>query len=460
MNNTFPNIKHHGATIGVTGSCHELLVNSQSSILVDCGIFQGKDHSSHNRADAHNLEIDFPINNVKALILTHCHIDHVGRVPWLIAAGFDKPIYCSIPTSRLLPLMLEDAAHFGITHDKRIIKKLVNHVKSLLRPLPYQEWTAVTDSLKIRLQRAGHILGSAYVECEIDDDTGSRIIFSGDLGAPHASLLPAPKSPSHCHTLVIESTYGDRLHGDREHRKQRLKDAIEHCFKNSGVILIPAFSLGRTQEVLYELEHIIHHEQPNWNDLEIIIDSPLASRITAAYRELRPFWDEEAQQVLSEHRYPLTFKQLNQIETHKEHQQIIKYLKKTSRPSIVIAASGMCNGGRITDYLTALLEDKRTDILFTGYQAKGSIGRDIQNYGPKNGWVEIQEKRYTINAGVYTISGYSAHADQQNLLDFVKGIPEPPKIIRIIHGDETAKATLTKKFSTLFPDTECLVPES
>ena len=188
---------------------------------------------------------------------------------------------------------------------------------------------------------------------------------------------------------------------------------------------------------MYEFEQLTHDHAEKWGDIEVIVDSPLASRFTAVYKELKPYWDEEAQEVIQKNRYPLTFKQLSTIESHKDHQKTVKYLAKSARPTIVIAASGMCNGGRIMSYLKALIEDKRTDILFTGYQARNSIGRKIQNYGPSNGYVKIDGQSYTINAQIHRIGGYSAHADQQDLIDFASGMDESPDEIRVVHGDES-----------------------
>ena len=459
MTTSYPHIAHHGAVTGVTGSCHELQLDRKKSVLIDCGIFQGSDSSPHGKANTDNLALDFSIKSVQALIVTHCHIDHAGRIPWLLGAGFDHPIYCSKPTAKLLPLMLEDAAKIGITRDKRLIKKLVNKIESLLQPLAYGEWHKINDMLKIRLQRAGHILGSAYVECQLSGENTSRIIFSGDLGAPHAPLLPPPNAPKKCNTLVIESTYGDKIHDSRADRKDRLKAIIEHCFKDKGVVIIPSFSLGRTQELMYEFEQLIHDNTEKWGDIEIIVDSPLASRFTAVYRELKPFWDDEAQEVIQKNRYPLTFKQLYTIESQKDHHRTVQYLAKSARPTIVIAASGMCNGGRIMSYLKALIEDKRTDILFTGYQARHSIGRKIQTYGPSNGYVKIDGQSYTINAQIHRIGGYSAHADQQDLINFASGMDESPDEIRVVHGDVDAKRVLQEKLQALHPTAHVIIPE-
>ena len=211
-------IKHHGAVSGVTGSCHELLL-SENGILVDCGLFQGAEKESHNAADS--CIIDFPIDHIRALIVTHVHIDHVGRIPYLLAAGFDGPIICSEPSAIMLPEILEDALRIGFTRDRGLINRVLDKIRSQLVPLAYGQWHEVlsdeSEALNVRLQRAGHILGSAYVECDAQTVEGhERIVFSGDLGAPHSPLLPAPESPEKADRLIIESTYGDKNHEDRK----------------------------------------------------------------------------------------------------------------------------------------------------------------------------------------------------------------------------------------------------
>ncbi len=252
-------------------------------------------------------------------------------------------------------------------------------------------------------------------------------------------------------TQWLESTYGDRCHEDRRERRKRLKKVIERSLEDRGVILIPAFSIGRTQELLYELEDLIHHYRHKevtsglpWNDLEIIIDSPLASRFTDVYRQLKPFWDKEARQRIKSGRHPLSFEQLTTIDSHEDHKYTVTYLKKTARPCIVIAASGMCSGGRIVNYLKALIEDPRNDILFIGYQARGTPGRTIQNNAPCHGYVELNGKRYNIRARVHTVSGYSAHADQENLVNFIKRMRCLPDQVRLVHGDLEAKKALKR----------------
>jgi len=457
-------IQHHGAKDGVTGSCHELRLNSGEGILVDCGLFQGAEVSTDS-SSFEQLQISFPIEHIKALVVTHVHIDHVGRIPYLLAAGFRGPIICSEASARLLPLVLEDAVKIGFTRDSHMIERFIRQIESQIVPLRYKRWYSVVDSasgdigLKVKLKPAGHILGSAFVECVVKSGKQrERILFSGDLGPPHTPLLPAPKSPYRADVLVLESTYGDRLHASRVQRELRLKQAVERALRNRGVVLIPAFSIGRTQELLYELEQIIHQygaqwvgEGLRWRDLEVVVDSPLAAKFTRAYRELRPFWDREARHKLQQGRHPLSFEQLVTIDDHQSHVQTVEYLAKNGRPTVVLAASGMCTGGRVVNYLKALIEDERHDILFVGYQAEGTPGRDILKYGPNNGYVELDGKRYTIRAGVEAISGYSAHADQKDLVNFVKRMRVKPREIRLVHGSAEAKQALQRKLQQYFP---------
>ncbi|MCK7598410.1 MBL fold metallo-hydrolase [Microbulbifer sp. CAU 1566] len=469
----FGRIQHHGAVDGVTGSCHQLYLDEQNSILIDCGLFQGAETSpggsKHDR-----LEIEFPIDSVKALVVTHVHIDHCGRIPYLIAAGFRGPIYCSEPSAELLPLVLEDALKIGVTRNKALIEQFLGYIKAQLRPLSYNTWQPVIDeasnTLNIRLQRAGHILGSAYVECDlkVDDKTYGqktrRTLFSGDLGAPNTPLLYGPTPSEGCDELVIESTYGDRIHENREQRAEKLHQAIERALKDGGSVLIPAFSIGRTQELLYEIENIIHEqkqklgEQSPWHDLPVVVDSPLASRFTEVYRRLEKYWDQEAQAVVQQGRHPLSFEQLITVDDHATHQKMVNRLAHTKQPTIVIAASGMCAGGRIVDYLKAMLEDERHNIIFVGYQAKGTPGRDIQKYGPRHGYVELDGERLNIKAGIETIGGYSAHADQNDLLDFIQKMEAEPRAVRIVHGDDRAKQNFQIKLQSQFKSIKIQIP--
>lgn len=451
-------IKHHGAVKGVTGSCHELVVGA-SGILIDCGLFQGEEEG--NGATASDLSIQFPINHICALVVTHVHIDHVGRIPYLLSAGFDGPIICTEPSAIMLPEILEDALKIGFTRDRALIERVLGLIRSRIVPVPYGQWHSVFDgkdeSLSVRLQRAGHILGSAYVECEAESGGEfERIVFSGDLGAPHAPLLPEPQPPERADRVVIESTYGDKDHESREARRYRLKAVLEHALEDGGTVLVPAFSIGRTQELLYEIESLVHEFGSDdvapdlpWRDLEIVVDSPLAATFTRIYQHLKPFWDAEASDLVSQGRHPLSFEQLTLINSHDDHLNAVEYLAKSHRPCVVLAGSGMCAGGRVVNYLKAMLADERNDVLFVGYQAKGTPGRSILTYGPRGGWVELEGERYDIRARVHQVGGYSAHAGQSDLVRFVSGIEPPPSEIRIVHGDWRAKESLKTQFHSV-----------
>lgn len=465
----WPQIVHHGAVAGVTGSCHQLFIDASTSFLVDCGLFQGAETTDLERGSQARLAIDFDIRTVRALIVTHVHIDHVGRIPWLLDAGFSGPILCSEPSARLLPIVLEDAFKLSVSREPALVDGYLALLRKRIVAVPYNQWWPLKDApgLRMRLQRAGHILGSAYVEFELARPAGSRqalrVVFSGDLGAPHAPILAAPKPPYRADVLVLESTYGDRLHDNRQGRRQRLKRVIEAALRDQGTVLIPAFSIGRTQEILYELEAILHEAgcrscvddalqllgrtqpsagPPRWEDVPIILDSPLASQFTAAYRQLQPYWDGEALQRVRQGRQPLDFGHLLTLDSHTAHEQMVAFLARTGRPAIVIAGGGMCEGGRIVRYLEQMLEDARHNVLFVGYQAAGTLGQKILQYGPKNGYVDINGKRLTIRAGVDQVGGYSAHADQAGLVRFVTGMQGWPRQVRLVHGERAARQAL------------------
>ena len=449
-----PTILHHGARNGVTGSCHQLFVEGRNSLLLDCGLFQGAETAPDGRSAADRLEIDFPLEGVGALVLTHVHIDHCGRLPWLLAAGFKGPILCSEPSARLLPTVLADAFAVGVSRDRALIERYLGKVEPRIRALPYGKWHLVyrspDASCRIRLQRAGHILGSAYVECELSGAAWPeprRVVFSGDLGAPHAPLLPAPRPPWRADVLVLETTYGDRVHENRRDRRARLQAVVEHALQDGGTVIVPAFSIGRTQELLYEFEDILHRQRVRpgkhsaaWGALRIFLDSPLAQRFTALYRELQPFWDAEARARVRAGRQPLSYDQLVAIDSPEEHLANVRRLARSREPAVVIAASGMCAGGRVVNYLREMLGDPRHDVLFVGYQARGTPGHAIQTYGPRGGYVELDGERVDIRAGIHILSGYSAHADRDDLTRFVTRMRHLPGEVRLVHGEDAVRA--------------------
>lgn len=478
----YPEIIHHGAVETVTGSCHQLRMDAVNNLLIDCGACQERP------ADGRPSPFGFVPSEIKAVVLTHVHHDHAGRLPALLAAGYKGPILCSEPSAHMLPLAIEDSLRHEWPHDPERAAEAVEAIRARVIALPFGRWFELVDSdaliCKIRLQRAGHILGSAYVECDLlypQQDRNERIVFSGDLGGGDAPMLPDVKSPDRADVLVLESTYGNRHHEDRSTRQQRLEQIIEQALEDQGTVLIPAFSVGRTQELLYELEDILQRKQllgdgpaiklddadgqpsmVDWPQLPVILDSPLANRFTQVYRSFADYWDDEARQRLEAGRAPLGFRQLITIDSHEQHLLTVNYLSSTRRPAIVVAGNGMCAGGRIVDYLKAMLGDPRHNVVFVGYQAAGTPGAAIQKYGPVGGYVELDRQRYDIRAGVESASGYSAHADQQGLVDFVTRMSQWPAEIRLVHGEARAKKVLgqvlQRKYSLARRQLKLLIP--
>ncbi|EKN45556.1 metallo-beta-lactamase [Pseudomonas viridiflava UASWS0038] len=417
--------------------------------------------------------------------MTHVHNDHVGRIPELLASGYKGPIICSEPSAHLLPLVMEDILGIQFGRDSAQVNRHLDAIGKRIIALPFDSWFELiaTESLhcRVRLQRAGHILGSACIECDLTyplENRSQRVVFSGDLGASNTPFLPAPRPPERADVLVLESTYGDRLHEDRNTRQGRLEQLIDKALEDKGTVLIPAFSLGRTQELLYELEDILHRKglsgalavdpasdeasMVDWPQLPIILDSPLASRFTRVYQSFSDYWSEDARERLQQGRAPLGFSQLITVDSHASHLQVVNYLTSTARPAIVIAGNGMCAGGRIVNYLKAMLGDSRHNVLFVGYQARGTPGAAIQMHGPRGGYVELDRERFDILAGVSTVNGYSAHADQAGLVAFVTGMDEWPAQIRLVHGEPTAKKSLgqvlERKYSLQKRAVELIIP--
>ncbi|QEG39681.1 MBL fold metallo-hydrolase RNA specificity domain-containing protein [Roseimaritima ulvae] len=433
---------HHGAHQGVTGSCHQLKMDNGSSYLVDCGLFQGDDAKRNP-----NPEIKFSLSGIEALLLTHVHIDHCGRIPYLLSAGFNKPIYCSHPTAKLLPLVMEDAIRIGFTRNRRMIDKFLKTVGKLLRPLDYGEWHAIEAGGQIRLRPAGHVLGSTVFEVQTAD--GATVVFSGDIGSRNAPLLNEVTSPPKADLLVLESTYGDRFHDAPDDRTKQLEAILCHTLADKGVTIIPAFSLGRTQALLFEMNSIFEHMQSQqgcslMKKVDVIVDSPLASRFTQIYKDLQPFWGQEAQAVLRIDDQPLVFDNLTTVGDHAEHMDTLNYLAEHKLPAIVIAGSGMCTGGRVVNYLKRFLQEPTADVVFVGYQAHGTPGHHIQQ---QRDWVRLDGKKFQIHAKVHQLSGYSAHGDQADLLRFVEQFESRPQHIRLVHGEYHAKKVLREQLS-------------
>ncbi len=414
-------IIHLGAKECVTGSCHLLQTMPDSSdnvnILVDCG-----------KAYGHDPELPFekfPVQpeDIDYLFLTHAHIDHIGRLPDIIDAGFQGEVICTHATKALLIPMLRDAMSFSNRTDKEI-HTLEKRIDGLSWGFELHDFFSLKQGIKFKLGNAGHILGSCFILFNIPEQNSNNlaIIFSGDLGCKDTPILPDPDPPDACDILVMESTYGNRNHSSRKKRIATLKKLLKKALSDKGIVYIPAFSLGRTQELIYELDRIKIK-------VPVFIDSPLGLKITKIYSDLEEFWDNEAKALKSKGDHPIDFKNLYAVEKYHDH----KKLMNIKGPAIIIAGSGMCTGGRIVDHLKNGLEDRTNDIFFVGYQAKGTPGR------------KMIEKQIPVKAGIHTLTGYSAHADQDTLIDWVKSMPQPPGQINLVHGEPKARKALSIK---------------
>jgi len=429
------NITHLGGESTVTGSCH-LFRAKGLNILVDCGMAQGDDAVlPMERWPLQPSEIDY-------LFLTHAHIDHMGRVPELIRRGFRGEILTTHATKALLGPMLEDALGFQDLSEKET-ESLLKEIDRLSWGFEYYDAFDLEKGVRFRLGRAGHILGSCWIRFDIPFE--GSVVFSGDLGAKHTPILCDPDIPEGCDLLILESTYGDRLHGDRQDRTRRLGEVLTRALKDQGKVLVPAFALGRTQELIYEIDRLfsdppLEIQNPK-RKIPVFIDSPLGLEITKIYKRLSEYWDREARDLLKEGDHPMDFDHLYAVRNHQDHLKLCN----VDGPVIILAGSGMCTGGRIVEHLKRGLEDRRNDVLFVGYQARGTPGRDILRYSRRpGGYVILKGERFEIKAKVHSLAGYSAHADQRGLVEWVGSIPEKPRKIKLVHGEANAQKALGK----------------
>jgi metallo-beta-lactamase family protein len=409
--------------------------------MVDCGLVQGDDQG--RPID------DWPISpsTIDYLFLTHAHIDHIGRVPELIQKGFKGEIICSHPTKALLYPMLTDAMKFsGIP--EAIVRRIKWTIDDLSWGFEFGETFDLEKGIQFKMGRAGHILGSAFIRFE-DANSGWSLLFSGDLGAADTPILRDPEPPEKADLVVMESTYGDRLHQPRDQRIRQLGTILTRALADNGKVFIPAFSLGRTQELIYEMDRIF--SDPGYRkmfpDLQgaqrppVFVDSPLGLKITRIYASLSDYWDKEARDLKARGDHPIDFNGLIAVKDHRDHLKLCDM----HGPAIILAGSGMCTGGRIIDHLQKGIDQPQNDILFVGYQAAGTPGRAIQKYSQRPGGdVDLDGVRKTIKARVHTLSGYSAHADQKGLVNWIESMPEKPGAIKLVHGETHARKVLAE----------------
>ncbi len=440
-------IQFCGATTGVTGSCH-LISAGGYKILLDCGQFQGgkaQEELNYEPFPFDPAEVDF-------MVLSHAHIDHCGRIPLLVKRGFKGPIYCTDATADLLTIMLQDSAYI---HEKeaewqnrrnsRAGRPLVEPLYTVpdaeaslkhVKPVLYDQLVELNDHIRIVFNDAGHILGSAITEIWItEDENVSKIVFSGDLGVMDRPILRNPTIIKKADYVIMETTYGNRLHPENSMDVHKLMNIIRDTAARGGNTVIPSFAVGRTQELIYELNRVIDSDteyKKAFEDLMVYVDSPMASNATEAFKKNAQVFDEETKDYISKGDNPLDFKNLKFTRSSEESQ----WLNIDPKPKVIISASGMCEAGRIRHHLKHNLWNEKNSIVFVGYQAEGTLGRLLVE-GAKE--VTLFGEKVQVNAQIHNLEGFSGHADKDGLMDWLRGFQKIPKKLFLVHGEPDAK---------------------
>lgn len=445
-------IKFCGASTGVTGSCH-LLTSGEHKILLDCGQFQGG-----KAQDALNYDkFPFEPSEIECVVLSHAHIDHCGRLPLLTKRGFEGKIYCTDATADLLSVMLKDSAYI---HEKETewknrkaeragreqVEPLytiedAEKTLSLVSPILYDQQIEINSDMKIVFNDAGHILGSAITELWVtEDDMESKIVFSGDLGMEGRPILRDPTYIKKADYVIMETTYGNRIHKELGSGVEKLIEIILNTTRRGGNVVIPSFAVGRTQELIYELNRFYDSNNEYRKELDkifVYIDSPMATTATEIFRRNAQVFDEETREYILKGDNPLEFKNLKFTRSSKESQD----LNFNKEPKIIISASGMCEAGRIRHHLKHNLWNPKNSIVFVGYQGQGTLGRSLVE-GIK--MVTLFGEEIQVNAEIHNLEGFSGHADQNGLFAWLAHFEQNPKQIFLVHGEEESKKDFAK----------------
>ena len=423
-----PSLRVLGAARTVTGSAH-LLELDHGSLLVDCGLFQGVPGASDKNRVA---PVERP-GELAAVMLTHGHLDHVGRLPLLVQGGFEGPVLGHAATLAIAEIVMRDAAKIA-EHEGKGGPTVADVEATVARfePLAYREPHALGDS-KVTLFEAGHILGSASVLVETG---GCNVLFSGDLGRSSTPLLRAPNTQYpeglRIDHVLIESTYGDREHPSGPSVRERLRDVLRKALEDGGKVLVPAFAVGRTQELLYHLRALITDGE--LAEVPVVVDGPMGLDVTALYERFTGDYDAEAHALLRSGTPPLSFDTLYAARGGKGSEAA----RSIPGGAIIVAGSGMCTGGRILRHLEELLPDERTDVLFVGYQARGTLGRQLLDGVTE---VVLEGQTIPVRARIHCVPGLSAHADKKELLAWLGAVPGVGTVY-VTHGEAEAAAEL------------------
>ncbi len=440
-------IGFYGAARTVTGSRH-LLSTGNKKILVDCGLFQGS-----RELRQRNWE-PFPVDPTKidAVVLTHAHTDHIGWLPRLVAQGYRGPIYATPATIGLCKISLPDSArlqeeearHVNKRGDSRHQPALPLYTEEqayeslkLLKPVGYGKWHDLPGKAVFRFHPSGHILGSAFAE--ITFENGNRILMSGDLGRYNTPIIRDPAKIDRTEYLVIESTYGDRLHS-HENVLDKLESILSEAWQTGAAVVVPSFAIGRTQELLYYMRLL--QDAGRMPRIPVFIDSPMAVSVTRLYQQSKEEMDEDMLVSLEEGRSELEPEGIQFVRDVNQS----KALNVQRGPMVIISGSGMANGGRVLHHLMHRLEDPRNIVLFTGYQAEGTLGRRLLD-GEKQ--VRIMKQEVDVRARIERVNALSAHADQQEILQWLSGFDAPPRKTFIVHGEPPAQEALREKIAAM-----------
>jgi len=436
------NLEFFGAAGEVTGSCHVLQTGGRK-ILLDCGMIQGSKRDEARNADP----FPFDASKIDAVVLSHAHLDHCGRLPLLVKRGFRGPIFAQEASCELTTILLADAAHLQERDAEYRSRKTGKRIKPLytvaegervvrqLRGIKYRQPFEVIEGVQVRFRDAGHILGSCAVEVWITEGGLERkIVFSGDLGQYDTPILRDPEAIGRADAVLMESTYGGRRHRDREQTIAELGEILTAPRSRKGNILIPAFSIGRSQEILYQLGK--HYEEWDLGRFRIFLDSPMAIEASRVYWEYTHLYDEEATRLRLENGGMPLLPNLT-LSRAPEDSMAINRLRSGA---IVIAGSGMCNGGRIVHHLKRNLDREETQVLITGYQAYGSLGRRLVD-GEET--VRIHGRTVPVRAAVHTVGGLSAHGDQDDLARWYENMENRPPVY-LVHGEPDAQEDFKK----------------
>ena len=442
-------ITFDGAAQTVTGSRHLIEVNGKK-LLLDCGLFQGKRNENY----AKNQNFEFDPATLDAVILSHAHIDHSGNLPNLVKNGFNGPIYATPPTVTLGNIMLQDSAHIQEADTEYVNKKRAAHGEPALEPLytladaleaiehyypvKYDEAFSPVPGVTVRFLNAGHILGSAAIRLDVvEQGVKKSLWFSGDIGRLDLPLLPPPVLPSDVDYLMMECTYGDENHDSVDSAYQKFKEVILKTVKRGGKVIIPAFAVGRTQEIVYFLNQMISEDI--LSHLPVFVDSPLAVEASKIFKQYPEYFDEETFDFIRKEKHPaLEFKDLRFVSSVEES----KSLNDKKGPMVIISASGMAEAGRILHHLKNNIEDKLNTIMIVGWQAPNTLGRRLVE---KQRQVRIFGEEYDLRAEVESINGLSAHAGQDFLLKYASAVKGRAKKIFLVHGEEDAAAAFRIK---------------